>query len=760
MRPVTLTGCVVLSMLAGCLSPVPVEQTEDIGGVYDDIEEGSAEALAVLALVNDKVVDFALLDDDVGLDRRAATNIIEHRDGADGTAATADDDLYETVAELDGISYVGNSALNKLLIYAQTHGYGPEGTTLTQEQMDRATLALVNDAAVGFPLLDDDVGLDRRAAKNIIEHRNGGDAIVSTADDNPFDSIAELDGISYVGKTALALLRDYAIQNGYVEDTPGIDQPTGRPALSRPVQYENTWCTYADSPPYVRAVAWEHADVQAAMSALLAGYRSTFSYTEWRVAYGLEPDKSGTAQERAHAKARNYMRVICGEHRDYPDMIQDKLQVIGQHTLAAGPGELATVDTDANLFDQLTYPAYTRLVNVMRTMHTARSQGGALDGYHYGFGAFGYGSRRVDNSVPPFTQCEMKFVFENYLVAGAPTTIVPAQYESELASYRNTQCSAEDLAYMFNFRGHVNFQPLWLESNAFMHNSRRARGAELSTGARDTYLRPFATRYAAARKAWATNLFHNDVDHAQMIAASQSGGGPILYITDQDTDDDGLSDYRLFPDLGCGDQGVGLSVPSQNCNMVSWTTAWYTPSTTGHTSKWDATLWGQPDMGFMASFGTFQERMDRFNQALDRHTNWGPTGYYMLDATSPGDTSPRFFGAYSPIVAASYDVSASDFFVRRDYPSTDPFEQGRAKWLFVMRFPVASYYDEKDLAAGKAMDFDSHYFNETSLSNDFYDERALDHWGYIEASEAYSQIYLTYGARGEQPPVPTAVPAP
>jgi hypothetical protein len=401
-----------------------------------------------------------------------------------------------------------------------------------------------------------------------------------------------------------------------------------------------------------------------------------------------------------------------------------------------------------------------RLVNVMRTMHTYRSRAGSYDGYHYGYRAYGHGSRRVDHSVPPFTQCEMRFVFERYLVAGAPTSVVPSVYEAQYAAYRDSACSEQDLAYMYNFRGHVNLQPLWLESNAFIHNSRRARGAEISNGVRDTYLRPFATRYHRARQAWATSLFHRDADHAAMIRASESGGGPILYITDQDLDSDGVSDYRLFAQQGCGDQGVGLSVPSQNCNMVSWSTAWSTPNTTGHASSWDPSHWGRADLGFMSAFPTFEERMSRLNQAIDRHTNWGPTGYYMLDATTPGDSSPRFFGAYSPIVAASYDVSASDFFIRRDYPSTDPFELGRAKWLFVMRFPVESYYDERALAAGEPIDFDRHYFNETSLSNDYYDERALDHFGYIEGAEMVAQVYLTYGHRGETPPSQVAVPTP
>ncbi|MEM6790115.1 MAG: hypothetical protein AAF715_21525 [Myxococcota bacterium] len=744
-------------VLAGCA----VDERDIASGTYAAIAEGSPEAAAVLALVNDPNVDQPLLDDDVGLDRRAATNIIDRRDGPDAQAGTGDDDLFASIAELDGVAYVGQAALEDLLAYAQAHGYGPSpdpgGDDPTEAQLDAGVLALVNDPGVDQPVLDEDVGLDRRAATNIIDHRDGADAVVGTADDDPFDSIAELDDVAFVGPSALQRLRDYALANGYVETSPA--PVSGRPDLGTPVQYENPWCTYADSPPYVASVNWSHPDVQAAMSALTPGFRSTFSYTEWRVAYGLESDNSADTDAEAMAKARNFMRVLCGEHRDYPDMIGDKLAVIGQHTHAAGPGEMAPVTDPDRLFDHLTYPAYVKLVNVMRAMHTHRSQSGAFDGYHYGFQAYGHGSRRVDHAVAPMTHCEMRFVFDQYLVAGAPS-VVPSQYEADYAAFAAAQCDADDFAWMYNFRGHVNFQPLWLESNGFIFNSRRARGAQISTGANDSYLRPFATRHHAAKQLLASYLFHADADHPAMIQASEAGGGPILYITDRDQDGDGLSDYRLFNQLGCGDQGVGLSVPSQNCNMVGWTTAWNTADTTGHSASWNPLWWDRPDMGFMSAFTTFQQRMSRFNQALDRHTNWGPTGYYMLEASSPGDTSPRFFGAYSPIVAASYDVSASDFFVRRNYPSTDSFEQGQAKWLFVMRFPAQNYYDAANLAAGDPIDFDTQYFNETALSNDYYDERALDHFGYVEGAEMHAQIYLTYGDRGQTPPAPLSVPAP
>ncbi|MCX5743463.1 MAG: hypothetical protein NT062_13300 [Proteobacteria bacterium] len=71
----------------------------------------------------------------------------------------------------------------------------------TQEQR---VLDVVNTAATS--VLDDDVPLDRRAAENIVAHRDGADGIHGTADDDPFDDLAELDAIPYVGPVALASL--------------------------------------------------------------------------------------------------------------------------------------------------------------------------------------------------------------------------------------------------------------------------------------------------------------------------------------------------------------------------------------------------------------------------------------------------------------------------------------------------------------------------------------------------------------------------
>ncbi|MCB9547041.1 MAG: helix-hairpin-helix domain-containing protein [Myxococcales bacterium] len=63
--------------------------------------------------------------------------------------------------------------------------------------------------------LDDDVGLDARAAYHIVHHREiHGD----------FATLAEVDAVAYVGEGALAKLRSWALAEGYV---PAADEPEG-----------------------------------------------------------------------------------------------------------------------------------------------------------------------------------------------------------------------------------------------------------------------------------------------------------------------------------------------------------------------------------------------------------------------------------------------------------------------------------------------------------------------------------------------------
>jgi hypothetical protein len=316
---------------------------------------------------------------------------------------------------------------------------------------------------------------------------------------------------------------------------------------------------------------------------------------------------------------------------------------------------------------------------------------------------------------------------------------------------------------MYNFRGHKNIMPLWFESNAFVWNSRRGGKALASGRGNDYYLHPFADRYHRSRQAWGAYVLYPEEQHMALRAASESGGGPIMYITDQDTNEDGIADYKLFTEPGCGDNGLGGADPAENCNMVDWTVAANAPMTTSAIAGYSHDEhYKDSDMGFFELVPDFAKRMARFNQAFDRHTNWGPTGYYMIDA-SPENAAAnqiRYIGAYSPLVACSYDISASNSFASGDYPTTPPFEQGHTKWMFVMKFRADQYYDEVAMRAGKKMSWDRHYFNETSLSNDYYRERALDKFGWVPGPDLHANIYFVYGARGEQAPALEEIPAP
>jgi hypothetical protein len=72
-----------------------------------------------------------------------------------------------------------------------------------------AILELANTAT--FEVLDatSEVGLSARAAANIVAHRIGADRVAGTPDDDPFDTLAELDRVPFVGANAFARLLAY-----------------------------------------------------------------------------------------------------------------------------------------------------------------------------------------------------------------------------------------------------------------------------------------------------------------------------------------------------------------------------------------------------------------------------------------------------------------------------------------------------------------------------------------------------------------------
>lgn len=71
-------------------------------------------------------------------------------------------------------------------------------------------LALANDIRVWSRDFDEDVGLSTRVAEAITAHRDGEDSEWATDDDDPFDTLEELDAIPYVGPRAMEKMLAYA----------------------------------------------------------------------------------------------------------------------------------------------------------------------------------------------------------------------------------------------------------------------------------------------------------------------------------------------------------------------------------------------------------------------------------------------------------------------------------------------------------------------------------------------------------------------
>jgi DNA uptake protein ComE-like DNA-binding protein len=142
----------------------------------------------VLNLVNYPGTDANVLSA-TGIDPRAAQHILQVRNGADGVTPSTDDVFFASLPQLESVSYVTSTVLNKLSTYAAEHP-APAGETVKGVVFhgweDQAVIWGVNQASTA----DLDAMLDTRAATSLLTHR-------------PFTTVAQMGTLSYVGATAL-----------------------------------------------------------------------------------------------------------------------------------------------------------------------------------------------------------------------------------------------------------------------------------------------------------------------------------------------------------------------------------------------------------------------------------------------------------------------------------------------------------------------------------------------------------------------------
>ena len=170
-------------------------------GLANLLVDGTPEAIGVLKLVNHPSTTEDVLDDDVGLDRRAAESITDFRAGPDGayTGGTHDDGIFRAIAEVDDQYYVGAAALQHLLDYAFAHDFVPEGGDLLGVWDNVAfTVDEARDALTWINESPEDVldaRLDRRAVDSVMAAR-------------PVPSIQALSKLYFFGQSAMLTARE------------------------------------------------------------------------------------------------------------------------------------------------------------------------------------------------------------------------------------------------------------------------------------------------------------------------------------------------------------------------------------------------------------------------------------------------------------------------------------------------------------------------------------------------------------------------
>ena len=185
-------------LACGSIPSHPAESSALLEPGTPQTDDGAALVQGMLLFLNDESTTVGLLDVTVDLDHRVAKGLVAHRDGGDEVLGTDDDDLFESVCEIDSIDWVGPKTIQRIKEYAIANGWVPQedsflgvfdGIAFTVLEAD-AVLTLVNEASLEAL----DAIIDHRAAETIIEER-------------PFDSIRDLSAVKWIGPDALMELK-------------------------------------------------------------------------------------------------------------------------------------------------------------------------------------------------------------------------------------------------------------------------------------------------------------------------------------------------------------------------------------------------------------------------------------------------------------------------------------------------------------------------------------------------------------------------
>lgn len=364
---------------------------------------------------------------------------------------------------------------------------------------------------------------------------------------------------------------------------------------------------------------------------------------------------------------------------------------------------------------------------------------------------------------------------------------------SALAAYRKeynkfkARCNREDLDYIYDFRGDSNFKPNSPESNGMIwysstitNNCTRTKDGKyvLKTAAQgkvadpnicEKYAtNPFSYRWSAARAGLATwmlrdqkhdSTFSAEGDSVYIIPSLDPTSGPFGFKMPVKEDFYGEELYQndkgeyIKWDSNTGDEIVMTpeQVAEHNAKQEQLKAEFEARKQASNVTyydfvkSWEAqkdVFWKRPDLGFNSLTGLGSKSADkgfayeRIRDAVNRHTDWYASGY--------DDGSDKLRDqAYSPFVASSYEMSASDGFTAPGVTVQSPAD-GCKHWMFVFKLKKDQWYNTHSVQNKVPVNFNYHWFDETSFgTNNLADsEHAFDRLGTTLEGETDVILYL------------------
>lgn len=429
--------------------------------------------------------------------------------------------------------------------------------------------------------------------------------------------------------------------------------------------------------------------------------------------------------------ANAFLTVLCGEFRDRPTLIKNKINwVLRMRTLPVTPQKV--VNLNHELWSQMSAHSYTKYIRNTRAIFTAKQF--ELDAKHM---RANIGQYSEQLPVEPFTICETKFIFKKYVETDSLFSAMNKgldKYRKEYTKFKS-RCPKDDLAYFYDFRGDSNFKPNSPESNGMIWFStsianscvRKEGKLVLNDTMKDKFTdpdicekyftSPFSYRWSAARAGLATWLLH-DSKYNDIFANQKSN-------------------LTIVPHLEPNIKPFGFMMKENSTAVVY-----------DYFQNWQEKqneFWLRPDLGFNEIVGFSGARsadaktelaFERLRDAVNRHTDWYASAY----DDGLGKVRDQ---AYSPFVASSYEMSASDGFTSPGVTVNSPAD-GCKHWMFVFKLKADQWYTTKSVMDKKPIDFNHNWFDETSLgTNHLADsEHALDRLGTALEGEMDSILYL------------------